>query len=65
MGMDGGTPSCVPPPAEGGVVDAGQLDRIELNGGCHMPEGLPERGGVALAVALGAMALAASRKRRR
>jgi hypothetical protein len=61
---------CVPPTADGGT-DAGQSDGgdvpdyISLTGGCHVPEGLPERGGTALALALGAMALAASRARSR
>jgi hypothetical protein len=39
--------------------------QIDLNGGCHVPEGLPQHGGTALAVAFAAMALLASRGKKR
>ncbi len=58
-----------PPPDAGpdaSVSDAGVSlpDHIELTGGCHLPEGLPEQGGAVLAIGVAAMALAASRRRR-
>jgi MYXO-CTERM domain-containing protein len=60
--------TCTAPPVDGGTDAGGEggiPDQIDLTGGCTMPDGLPAQGGAALAMGLGAMALVASRRRRR
>jgi hypothetical protein len=64
-GQLNGLPMCVPPPPDGGADGGGaDLSYIDVSGGCAVPEGLPRRGGPAVALGLAALAFAASRKRR-